>query len=53
MQVNVTVTLLLFHPAAFGLGETEAIILGGNANVMVALAVAEGLAWLVAVTVTV
>ena len=33
MQANVTVTLVLFHPAAFGAGEADAVIAGGLTTV--------------------
>jgi hypothetical protein len=40
LHVNVTVTLLLFHPLAFGGGVSVAVIVGGGGSVMVAVVVA-------------
>lgn len=35
VHVNVTVTFVLFHPAAFGAGETVAVIVGGPGGLTV------------------
>jgi len=39
LHVNVTVTLVLFHPLAFGGGLNVAIIMGGGGRVIFALLV--------------
>ena len=50
LQVKVTVTLVLFHPAAFGGGFWVAVMVGGGGEVIVTVVVAVPVAFRPSVT---